>query len=308
MVHRHAPPDISNNVVFFPLPGCRVDFGSPAAWLRPMFDLQGDTDVKVLQKTAKCVRVQCASAAIKSAMLKWDVRNTVAAEFALVVQEDLFWFERMQKRGMRPVMQAVFDSGLKPTWHRASVAWKCNGKWFSFRPGEVPLDHGATRIQQLARLKCGRAQRHLLQSSRLVVPCHSDETAPSKSCQSPVPAPTSQTIVAAVPQDVAADAPAHSVTDSIVECQLGETTVKLPACVAEPLQLAWNHAMGPYVQTVEVCFLGSKLLLPAVIAAAVKPQLATVEDAVRRSEVVEALNKRLLEKIKTLKSDASPAG
>ena len=71
------------------------------------------------------------------------------------VKEDLLRYERAQKKDMWFVMTTLHAAYFYPTWNRANVAWKVQGKWFEVHPGEIPPCFTALQIEEYCSRKCG---------------------------------------------------------------------------------------------------------------------------------------------------------
>ncbi len=93
-------------------------------------------------------------------MLTWAVRTLAIEHFDIRVKEDLLRHERAQKRSMWFIIDALYAAYFYPTWNRANVVWKWQGRWFEVLPGEIPTHFTATQIEEYCNQKCGYPTAH----------------------------------------------------------------------------------------------------------------------------------------------------
>jgi hypothetical protein len=91
---------------------------------------------------------------VKRYLLTWAVRSAALEHFDIRVKEDLLRYERVQKQGMWFIMEALHAAYFCPTWNRASVTWRFQGKWFEVKPGEIPQSYTAAQIEEYCNSKC----------------------------------------------------------------------------------------------------------------------------------------------------------
>ena len=144
------------NVVLFPLSRCAIDFEQlTELWLAEQLALPDATSIQIIRKSATFARINCRTWAVKRYLLTWAVRVAALEHLDIRVKEDLLRYERAQKNDMWFVMTTLHAAYFYPTWNRANVAWKVQGKWFEVHPGEIPPCFTALQIEEYCSRKCG---------------------------------------------------------------------------------------------------------------------------------------------------------
>jgi len=148
-------PDKRLNVVLLPAADCTIDLATvPTGWLTGLLNLESQDAVSIVQQSSSCLRLSCRDFSVKQHLLSWDTRSTAERQFAVRVKDDLWKFERVQKARMWPVMRALFEAGLRPTWSRAAVTWRTLDKRFFIHLGELPESLSAADIVAYAKSGC----------------------------------------------------------------------------------------------------------------------------------------------------------
>ena len=192
--------DTRLNVVLFPLAHCTIDFAQlTEQWLHENFGLGSNTEVRIIRKSATFVRIQCSSWKVKRYCLSWALRVAALQHFDVCVKEDLLRGERLQKRNMWVIMNALYSAYFYPRWNRTAVVWKANGKWFEVVPGEVPTGYTATQIVDYCNWKCGW-------EDTAAVACRQDSPTAAGTSLSTPESVVEQPAVAEVPEQQGIDA------------------------------------------------------------------------------------------------------
>jgi hypothetical protein len=142
------------NVVIFPVNRTTQDCSSftPES-LHTALGLRPSEQLWVERQTQGFIRIRLCAFSLKRRLLKWEARASLRNQHQLIIIEDLLPEERADKQRQRPVMQALFDAGFRPTWDRCNVAWIVDGKKFVFVPGEMPSNATASDIVDAAKRK-----------------------------------------------------------------------------------------------------------------------------------------------------------
>jgi hypothetical protein len=88
-------------------------------------------------------------------ILPWDTRLTAERMFAVRVKDDILKHERIQKSKMWPIMNAMYEAELRPSWLGVAITWKFDDKWFIIHPGELFHDSLPSHIVKYAKYLCG---------------------------------------------------------------------------------------------------------------------------------------------------------
>jgi hypothetical protein len=217
--------DIRRNVVLFPLHDCSLDFSQASDWVSRCLGLTA-AEATILVMRPTFVRLQCATMKTKTRLLQWASRTAVAIESSVRIREDLFKFERQQKKTMWPVMQALHTAGLRPSWKRASVTWRHCGTWFTLQPGEIHPRTAAKDIVAIAKLKCGMG---CTDNPAIDEPSKAEQ--PVKSCAHVASQPASD-VGAVLALQPAIEQPTHA----MVPLAWNGRTVSIPAAAQATMQ------------------------------------------------------------------------
>jgi hypothetical protein len=161
------PPSTSNmttlqphlTIVLLPQRSCTLDFETlTTGWLTGVLNLESTSCIHILRQTTSFLKLECDSWHTKKHILKWDTRTTAERMFAVRVKDDLLKHERIQKSKMWPIMDALYEAELRPSWSRAAVTWRYNDQWFTIHPGELSHDSPPSHIVKYANFLCGIEQ------------------------------------------------------------------------------------------------------------------------------------------------------
>ena len=142
------------NVVIFPTKSAPQDCSVLThGFLRDALGLRAAEHFWVERQSPGFIRIRVCSFSMKRRLLNWKMRSALRNQHQLIIMEDLLPEERTLKQGQRPVMQALFNAGFRPTWERCDVVWFVHSHKCVFPPGEVGQDASAASIVSMATKK-----------------------------------------------------------------------------------------------------------------------------------------------------------